>query len=225
MKDIGHQQAFELLPWFVNDTLRGPDRDLVERHLDTCLACRSELKTQRALAALVREQPTISWSAEQEFDRLAPRLDGPDPSRSLEERSWVLPWWHSVTSIPRTLRVGGAVALAAAIAVLVWVGLDMRDVVEPARFTTLTQDSESESLLVDIVFTAGVSEAEMRDLLQEIDGTIVAGPSAIGRYTVRIGDANLDASRRSALLARLTADRRVRFAGWNFITGPDAEVE
>jgi hypothetical protein len=53
----------------------------------------------------------------------------------------------------------------------------------------------------------------MQALLDHIGGEIVAGPSELGRYSVRVrGDAT-DDSRLAELLGTLAADSRVRFAG------------
>ncbi len=49
----------------------------------------------------------------------------------------------------------------------------------------------------------------MQELLDDIGGEIVAGPSELGRYSVRVaGD-----QPNGELLAALAADPRVRFAG------------
>ena len=37
-----HSQIQELLPWYVNETLTGKDKDLVLRHLGECKACQEE---------------------------------------------------------------------------------------------------------------------------------------------------------------------------------------
>ena len=47
--DPEHGRATELLPWLVNDTLKGAERVRVERHLAECVACRSEMEDLRML--------------------------------------------------------------------------------------------------------------------------------------------------------------------------------
>ena len=37
-----------------------------------------------------------------------------------------------------------------------------------------------------MIFVQSVTAAEMQQLLDEIDGSIAAGPSDVGRYTVRL---------------------------------------
>ena len=54
-----HTVVDVLLPWFVNGTLEGEERALVERHLDHCHHCRREADWLRELHAahLLGEAP------------------------------------------------------------------------------------------------------------------------------------------------------------------------
>ncbi|MDH3553051.1 MAG: hypothetical protein OER22_10600, partial [Gammaproteobacteria bacterium] len=40
---MSHEQASELLPWLVNDSLAEGERDLVHEHATSCVICRREL--------------------------------------------------------------------------------------------------------------------------------------------------------------------------------------
>jgi hypothetical protein len=165
---------------------------------------------------MLREQPTLSWSAEEDYDRLARRLDVPGPSASRSRLPRWMPPHFTAGKARRPLRLGGAAAVATALAVVIWLGVSNLSDDDRADFMTLTQENGPPGIFVDIVLAPGLSEADMRALLQDIGGTIVVGPSAVGRYTVRLnrrGDATGD---RNALIASLQADPRVRFAGWNF---------
>jgi hypothetical protein len=63
------------------------------------------------------------------------------------------------------------------------------------------------------VFAEDTTAAEIQRLLDDIGGEIVAGPSKLGRYSVRVADNGEKGSRLAQLLAALAADARVRFAG------------
>ncbi|GEM_PF-3555104 len=52
-----HRELQELLPWYANGTLEGPEREAVERHLKACAACRYELEELRGLQAAVSVSP------------------------------------------------------------------------------------------------------------------------------------------------------------------------
>ncbi|HEX5420985.1 MAG TPA: zf-HC2 domain-containing protein, partial [Gammaproteobacteria bacterium] len=74
MSEINHNEAARLLPWLVNGTLAGTERERVERHVRDCLVCRAEVREQQALQVLVRQRADVPLSAEQGFEALAQRL-------------------------------------------------------------------------------------------------------------------------------------------------------
>jgi anti-sigma factor RsiW len=49
--DPAHQEAAELLPWLVNDTLNRAEQVKVERHVAQCIACKQEVAHLRTLQA------------------------------------------------------------------------------------------------------------------------------------------------------------------------------
>ena len=73
--------------------------------------------------------------------------------------------------------------------------------------------------MLDLVFADATTAAEIQTLLDEIGGEIVAGPSALGRYSVRLTTPPVDDARFGELLAKLAADRRVRLAARSFAEG------
>ncbi|HSG66913.1 MAG TPA: zf-HC2 domain-containing protein [Gammaproteobacteria bacterium] len=213
-RTLGHAEAFELLPWLVNGTLRGEERELVDRHVASCLVCRAELRSQSALQAHIENQPTVSWSAESGYERLARRLDAARaPGSSARPPSFAS---GVVRAFRRPLRIGGVVAITTALVAVAWLGADGDGTRGPIGFTTLTETAAGPPLLVDIVFAEAVTEAERGELLGELGGTIVAGPSEIGRVTVSVSAEHAPPGDRDALITALQADPRVRFAAWNF---------
>ena len=198
---LSHTRAFELLPWLINGTLEGGEREAVEQHVRACIVCRRELKEQNALHAAVRARRTVDVSAEAGFDRLDRELDavpGAAPSR-----------WR--------IRYGSAAAFAlataagvAVLAVLLWLtplpGLDR------GGYETLATPP-AEGALLDIVFADDTTAAQMQELLDRIDGEIVAGPTEVGRYSVRVVGDQAKRRKLDELLRVLAADPHVRFAG------------
>jgi anti-sigma factor RsiW len=215
-----HEEASRLLPWLVNGTLADAEREQVERHVRDCLACRGELREQQALHMLVQRQPDLHFSAEQGFAALARQLEAGAEAGSSGR---VPP--HHLQRVARgaaalfgghRLVFANAVALALIAGVAVW--LAARGPTDEPPYSTLTQSPPVDGAQLDIVFAPGTTQEAMHQVLRDIDATIVAGPSDVGRYTVRIGttpsDAELD-----DVIGRLLADPRVRFAGRAFI-GP-----
>lgn len=206
-----HETAFALLPWFVNDSLAGEERKLVEAHLGECLSCRAELKAQRHLAALVESHPTVHISAEQSFETLLRAIDRP---RRHPARAW----------LPATLlvppRLGSAFGVLAAAALIALFAATTGDL-DGGAYRTLTRaPATAAGPTVDVVLAPGLGEPEALALAAEVGGRIVAGPSALGRYTIALGATASDRDL-PALIERLERDPRVRFAGRDYT--PPAE--
>jgi hypothetical protein len=191
---MNHDRAFELLPWLANGTLEADEHDRVESHVRGCLTCRAELKEQRTLHALVREHPTVHLSAEQSF---AQWDDGPRFRRAPSFAA-------------------AAAAAIVAIGAGVWFG-GMSDVSEDPDYRSLSTDAESGVVHLDIIFADGTTEEQMRGLLADMEGTIVGGPSALGRYRVRLEPSGPGESQVDDLVRSLLIDERVRFAGQSFM--------
>jgi hypothetical protein len=81
------------------------------------------------------------------------------------------------------------------------------------RYATLATTPATSEVLLDVVFADTTTAAELHALLDEIGGEIVAGPTALGRYSVRVTRGPADDARLRDLLVRLDADPRVKFAG------------
>ena len=194
---LSHGRAFELLPWLVNGTLAGTEREAVEAHARACIACRRELKEQQRLYAAVRARRTADVSAEAGFEALDGELDA-------AAGRWRVRY---ATVAPFAIAAAAGIAV---LALLVW--FTPLPEMDPKVYSTLATSSASDGLLLDVVFAEETTSAEMQQLLDGIGGDIVAGPSNAGRYTVRVRGQGDDAQLR-ALLDALTADSRVRFAG------------
>jgi hypothetical protein len=197
---IPHSRAFELLPWLVNGSLGAEERDAVEQHVGSCLACHRELKEQQRLRTALRAQPAVHLSPQTNFEKLTRALDGPPAIRARPARRF-----------EPAFRFAAAAAVAAiAVGAVLWLSptrLDTR-----GDYQTLSKGTAAAPGQLDIVFGQSVTQAEMQSLLEEIGGKIEQGPSGVGRYRIRLeapigSDARLD-----MLLAKLNQDPRVRFA-------------
>jgi hypothetical protein len=189
------------LPWLVNGTLRIEERDAVEQHARLCIACRRELKEQQRLQAAFRGQPTVHVSAHAGLERLDSRLDALRPGAGA--------WLERYRSLrPFAVAAGIGVAL---LGFLLWLTPLPR--VGEETYTTLATSPSIEGTLLDVVFAEQTTAAEMHALLAQVHGEIVAGPTDVGRYTVRVADEPLTAEALTRIAETLARDRRVRFAG------------
>ena len=198
---LSHTRAFELLPWLINGTLAGAERDSVEQHLRACIVCRREIKEQQRLHAAVRARRTVDVSAEAGFDRLDRELDAAAGAAR--------PRWRIRYATVAPFAAAAAAGIAV-LAILLW----LTPLPELGRgdYRTLAT-TPADAALLDVVFADETTAAEMQDLLDEIGGEIVAGPSQLGRYSVRVAGRETTGGQLDELLGALAADPRVRFAG------------
>lgn len=224
----GHDEAWDLLPWYVNESLEGAERREVEEHLAACGICREEVRYWRSVSALAREEGDLAVSPQEGLERLRrrrveARRDAPAsrPSGGTGSgwrRRLLAPWWDT----PRPVRwlaaaqLAGLVVLAGILALqppgrgtqaLAAGSAESR----VANFRTLADPSTtaaSEAAFVRVVFAEQTREREMRGVLISVGGRIVAGPSPTGVYTVELAPG--DDPRR--VLETLRSFRHILFA-------------
>ena len=204
--DPAHRDASELLPWLVNGSLGGAERDSVERHVRECVTCRRELEATRTLqaAAASEERDPAVLSA---LARLRVRLDEEDAGwlgrlRYASGRGWraAQPWVRGTLAVQfgLILLLGGALTGAL---------LSERSTAPLYRTLSDAAAPASNRSAVVVVFRADTTEEEMRRLLQRLDARVVDGPSSIGAYTVAVRE-----EQRAAVLGLLRADPVVMLA-------------
>lgn len=186
-----HRRAWELLPWYVNETLAPAERDRVEAHLATCPECRAEVDLCRDLvAAGGRPEDLAPAPHPAQLDRLVDRIasEGEAPGR-------VSAIWARGLRLPRAARrLAAVLALLAAGVAGYWVAPGAPGPAPPseAEFRTLSAP-EARPLapaggpVLRMVFAPPTPEEEIRRILLEVRGEIVGGPSALGVYTVQPG--------------------------------------
>ena len=192
-----HETCFELLPWYLNQTLDASEHQAVEAHLVDCAACRDEVVFLEELqsSARVVTPPPIGGR----FDEVLSRIESP---RIVSIRASPLVRW---------LVVGQAAAIVALMAVLLWSVADS----PPDSFRTLSDLGRAEptdAVVLRVVFDERATEIDLRGLLESIDAQIVAGPNTAGAYTLRLGGEAVEGRAAAKLLERLRGDPLVRFA-------------
>ena len=224
---MNHETANGVLPWYANGTLADDERQHVEDHVHACLTCHLELKRERQLYELVRASPTVNLAPEEGFDRLSRRLD--DDARGGRSAVGQLAGaverlWGPLSTLSSATRFSmAALVLLAVAGVLSWRTIPPPVVQGDPVYFTLSSESGSDGSELDIVFAADISGSELRALVTEIDGFIISGPTALGRYRIRLTDDAVDEAHLSDLIRTLSHDERVRFAGPSFAGEETAE--
>jgi len=207
--ELDHNTVYELLPWLANGSLAAGERDGAELHVRSCIVCRRELKELERLRLAVRSQPTMHLSAEGGLDRLQRQLDRESAKRPVPRRD--------VGYAPFFRYAAVASVGVAFLGVLLWLA---PNVPNQTGYKTLVTQSDAQRAQIDLIFNQQTAVADIQALLQTVDGEIVAGPSELGRYRVRIRSGSATDTEITALIEKLTRDPRVRFAGRAFTESP-----
>jgi hypothetical protein len=208
-----HQDIWELLPWFVNESLSEPDRVRVEAHLLLCGACRNEHAAQRqiyqviAADSAVEQMPTAGLNKLRRSIReggstgAAQKPSDRPPPPSLNSSVWR----------PRAGAIAASV-LAAAAAFVISAAVhwnQTRRQGEAAPYYTVTAAAPQHAgAVIRAVFTPTLTLSELQVLLEDAHLSIVAGPTEAGVYSLEVsGPQSIDWS-----LRQLRGHDTVRFA-------------
>jgi hypothetical protein len=170
-----------LLPWHLNHTLEKGEEKKIKGHLLRCPICQQELKQ-------IKQEQGLYQSAAEEIP--IPQTF-PHVISNIEEREGEGIWQRIASLIPRPQSALAATLIIAEF--LVIIGLVALLALNPwgagERFyRTLSGPSivEGKGPRLTILFQDGVQEKSVREVILEIDGTIVSGPTALGIYTVEL---------------------------------------
>lgn len=219
--DVGGctEEWSDKLAWYVNQTLEAEETDRVEAHLATCDACRGEVAELRSLQqAVVQLASQVPEPSEAVFERVMERVEAYEAGRVRIGRlfgnllSKLLPplemLWQP--ALRPAVAVAGLVILLQAVAIG---GLLTRET-PTARYRTLTGGAVTEAPgpKLQIAFHGETPEQAIRDLLREVNVTIVGGPSSLGIYVVALHPELRDEEAINSVVARLrTRSDVVRF--------------
>ena len=198
------RRALELLPWYVNGTLDGGERELVSRQVLASLTCRKELERLRRLQQLIQSDDAEAAATGRAFERLMARIEASGDSSTSRAR-------HAGQAFAWT-RLALAASVAAAVSVPLWWWAGEFPTA-PRIYETLTssQPADPGAARLRVVFAPGVTESEQLELLASLDLTIAEPPTDDGVVTLRFADG----SDQAAIVAALKGDPRV-----SFVTSP-----
>jgi hypothetical protein len=208
-----HQQVWELLTWYVNGTATPAQREIVERHLPQCEACRAEHEVQQRLYEHLRRDEAALSDSGPALARLLRDIErAPAPGGAANDGG-------SGAAAPALRhgmgrRMKFAVAALAALAVLETTTLAMLGIGR-ADYQTLSspQPSAAARATIRLVVAPSMSMGELQDHLRRFELEIIGGPTEAGVYTLApaLGGSGSGADT-AAALAGLRASPRVLFA-------------
>lgn len=206
------EEAARLLPWYVNGTLAAPDARLVAAHLEQCAVCRSDAGGLYRVRALLSGPEPVDEVPHDGLDRLMQRVSAAEALDAVPGATNAPPSSRSGRGTVRWLAaavVVQSVALAVVGAALLGGGVN-----DAGPFRTLTTPTENPAAAaLRVAFMPTMTLGEVQVLLRAHRLIVLDGPSEAGLFTLAIdADAATGADGRGAVLARLRADPRVRFA-------------
>ena len=198
-------EASLLLPWYVNNTLSPEERLLVEQHLSQCLYCQDQLEMEKSIHAVTNSTKLQTRTSDQAlFNRLLNDIEADDETADIrqfdtkKQKTFIRSRLTEFFSTPNLLKALLSFQLISAV-LLAFVLVD-RNTLDGIIYNTdptfRTLSSESAPTSIDsarykILFSKQAQEGEIRQLLQEIRGEIVSGPSINGVYSVDVKGAEL----------------------------------
>jgi hypothetical protein len=193
------RKALELLPWYVNGTLEGEERELVGRQVLSSLTCRKELERLRHLQQLIQRDDGEAVATGRAFERLMARIDASEASPRSRARhvGWQPAW------TPFAL----AASLAAAVSALLWTW-DAAPPAAPHTYETMTstQPTDPGAAGLRVVFAPGITESERLELLASHSLKMAGPPTDDGVVTLLF----TKGTDRAAIVAALRQDPRIR---------------
>jgi Putative zinc-finger len=209
-----HDSIWELLPWYVNESLSPQESAEVESHLSACPLCQAEVARCNNLNQSVKSNPQDTWKpSAPHFAKILNNVDAIEQRATTKKSAgWLANWlpWLSATPGPARFALGlqGALVLALA-TTLLYRGLvptdDYRTLSDPAPATQITGPQ------IRVVFAEDITEKEMRTLLLNISSRLIAGPSSLGVYTIALSSEHSVPNANHAI-AQLRAHPKVRLA-------------
>ena len=192
-----HKVVDVLLPWFVNGTLEGEERALVQQHVGRCEPCRREVEWLQELqaACAAAATPDASPAIHQLRQRLTQRPTAAGVGGRLRA------YWQRAQPWSRALIAAQFAAIVFLASVVVVGSSD-----PAAQYRTLgaaESAARSPAALV-VVFDPATTELDLRRMLRAADARIVDGPTQTNAYLLDVPPNAQDRAIRA-----LKADRRV----------------
>ncbi len=195
--DLLERRALDLLPWYVNDTLEGDERELVRHQVLTSLVCRKELDRLRRLQELIRRDDAETVATERAYERLMARIEASDTTPSARPRRSV--------SENTGLRFAFAAALIAAVAAPWW-RAGTPDVAPPTYETmSPPQPADERTATMRVIFAPEVTESQRQELLARHGLKVTGPPNADGVLILSFADG----ANQAVILAALQQDPRI----------------
>lgn len=190
-----HEHCWELIPWVVNGRASDAEQRAVLAHTEACTECREELQRHRALQSHMRGNDDVIAAPNASWQKLLAQIDTQPQTNVSETRRSKRPWLIAALWLQL-------------VAIGILAGALFTAVRQPEYKTLSTPEVADARAAVRVVFAPDTSVNKVNELLRQIQGNIIAGPSEAGVYTLSAPAGNDT----QAIIVSLRAHREVLFA-------------
>ncbi len=209
-----HQQVWNLLPWYINNSLDPAEQYNVINHIRTCVTCRIELNQQQQVFEKMQQTDLLQQISKVSFAQLQKRI-AEQPKRHDFAKH------HESKKEPKLSRqfLGFVqyTALAASLLLMampIMLGslIDRTELKSDYRTLANPMESEPKNNVLRIIFADQSNPEEIEAILDKVSGHIVKGPSENGVYLVQIGNHRTNSQEIKDAISHLHKNSQVIFA-------------
>ncbi len=196
-----HSQIMQLLPWYVNQTVKDNDRQLIEAHLRSCVSCRIELKHQKLFANKVKYSSDFGFAPRQSFSLLKSRIQQSSDSPASEkivhkgQNSFPAYWLKIFNNTLRNSLFRPQTAFVAIGICLLLFSINLivvnENSVSKNQFRTLSTPEARNGLLsndIRVVFEPTITQEQIQHVVLSTHARVIEGPSSSGVFRIRAND-------------------------------------
>jgi len=210
-----HQQVWDLLPWYINNTLDPVEQASVRYHVKSCITCRIELNQQQQLVEKMQKIDLLEQVSQVSFAQLKMKIEEqPNLCTFAKHRE---PKKDAKFPSRQFLSFVQYTALAASLLLLslpFMLGslVDTTDLRSDYRTLANSVVGEERTNMLRIVFSDQSDPEQINVILSVISARIVKGPADNGVYLVQVGDQHTTLQDVKNAIAYLHNDTRIIFA-------------
>ena len=180
-----------LLPWYLTGTLKESERQAVDEHLASCADCRAELahltRLRIPMKTAFAEESTPELRIQQQvMSRIQAEtlpIHSVESATSEAGAAESVERWFRRLFAPRWIPALAVILLIGQLALLLWTAGE-QTALPPSHIAS--RGIQPVSTKVVLVFRDSIPEARIRKTILELNGRLVDGPTADGRYTIEI---------------------------------------
>ena len=210
--ELQHESLNQLIPWYVNGTLSPEESDQLEQHLKSCVSCQSEVEWMRNVGTTMTGLANEPFPAKPSFDKALAAVEHWEQSKNDAPLGWLTKLWKEIWNSATPIARYAMAAQLAAIAILC-VALWFSHHPTTPPYTVLSGDEPSNSggVRLTVSFAPDTTVDQVRQILGDIGGNIIGGPSANGICIVQLPTSASKDSDVQVTIDELHKNKAVRF--------------